>query len=110
MINSTNTVNIDGVAISALDLKKAFSIDNTDNFSRWVVRPLALLAAIGIGVAVFFASAFLIMVSLALLPVLAVAMWAMKTKLKRDLGQAQAAESPITEGSDGPAGHGQVAS
>lgn len=91
MINSTNTVNIDGVAIKEFDLKNAFAIDQGDTFTRWVVRPLAILAAIGVGVAVFFASAFLIMVSLALLPLLAVAMWAMRTKLQRDLDNMQTA-------------------
>ncbi len=88
MINSTNTVNIDGVAFRQFDIKKAFSAEHSDNFTRWVVRPLALLAAIGIGVAAFFASAVLILASLALLPLLAVAMWAMKAKLERDLASA----------------------
>jgi hypothetical protein len=89
MINTTNTVNIDGVTLRQFDLKKAFSMESDDNFTRWVVRPLALLAAIGIGVAAFLAGAVLILASLALLPLLAVAMWAMKAKLERDLAAAE---------------------
>jgi len=44
MINSTNTVNIDGAAFKEIDFKKAFESENQDFFSRWVARPLALLA------------------------------------------------------------------
>ena len=109
MINSTNTVNIDGDAIREFDLKSFFAIEQDDSFTRWVVRPLAILAAIGVGVAVFFASAVLVMVSLALLPVLAVAIWAMKTKLARDVersGANTASEAPPAD--TGP--HGQTAS
>jgi hypothetical protein len=90
MINSTNTVNIDGVAFRQFNIKDALSVEHSDNFTRWVVRPLALLAAIGIGVAAFFASAVLILASLALLPLLAVAMWAMKTKIERELASGDA--------------------
>ena len=59
MINSTNTVNIDGASFKEIDLKKAFESDNQDFFSRWVARPLALLAAVGVGVAVFMATPLL---------------------------------------------------
>lgn len=88
MINSTNTVNIDGISLKDVDLKKLLSETDNDMFGRWVARPLALLAAISVGVAIFFASAFLVVVSLALLPVLAVALWAMRTRIKRDLAQS----------------------
>ncbi len=88
MINSTNTVQIDGVELKNSDFLGAFANKNDDKFSRWVVRPLALLAAIGVGVAALFARAFFVLVSLALLPLLAVAIWAMKTKLERDLAAA----------------------
>jgi len=84
MINSTNTVNIDGASFKELDFKKAFESENQDFFSLWVARPLALLAAVGVGVAVFLASAFLVVVSLALLPLLAVALWAMRHHDKCD--------------------------
>jgi len=101
MINSTNTVNIDGAALKEFDFKKVFDSENQDLFSRWVARPLALLAAVGVGVAVFLASAFLAVVSLALLPLLAVALWAMKTKLQRDLAASDTTINVATEGAEG---------
>lgn len=84
MINSTNTVNIDGTAIPEVDLKAFFAADSDDTFTRWVVRPLALLAAVAFTFAIFLASAFLTVLALAFLPILAVSIWAMKTKFKRD--------------------------
>ena len=101
MINSTNTVNIDGAALKEIDFKKAFESENQDVFSRWVARPLALLAAVGVGVAVFLASAFLAVVSLALLPLLAVALWAMKTKLQRDLASSDTTIDVATANAEG---------
>ncbi len=104
MIKSTNTVNIDGVDFKAVDLSRLFASDSDDKFVRWVVRPLALLAAIGVAVAVFFASAFLIMISLALLPILAVAMWAMKTRIERELATDESViELGDEAGTDGQA-------
>ncbi len=105
MINSTNTVNIDGAAIKTIDLQKFFASDSDDKFVRWVVRPLAILAALGVGAAVFFASAVLIMVSLALLPLIAVAMWAMKSKIDREI---QDAESAVSKGAVVAGEHGQT--
>ena len=107
MINSTNTVNIDTASFKEIDLKKAFESDNQDFFSHWVARPLALLAAVGVGVAVFLASAFIAVVSLALLPLLAVALWAMNTKLKRDLA---ATNTTINLGNENTEGDVQVSS
>jgi len=101
MINSTNSVNIDGTSFKEFDFKKAFESENQDFFSRWVVRPLALLAAVGVGVAVFLAGAFLALVSLALLPLLAVALWAMKTKLQRDLASSDTTINVATESAEG---------
>lgn len=101
MINSTNTVNIDGATFKEFDFKKAFDSENQDFFSRWVARPLALLAAVGVGVAVFLASVFLVTVSLALLPLLAVALWAMKTKLERDLASSDTTINLATETAEG---------
>ena len=88
MINSTNTVNIDGTSIPELDLKAFFAADSDDTFTRWVVRPLAVLSAVAFGFAIFLASAFLILLTLAFLPILAVSVWAMKTKFKRDSTEA----------------------
>ena len=90
MINTTNTVNIDGTRIPEVDLKAFFSGKSDDSFTRWVVRPLALLSAIAFGVAIFIASAFLTMLALAFLPILAVSVWAMKAKIRRD-----AKDSPV---------------
>lgn len=96
MINSTNTVNIDGTGIPEVDLKTFFSGDSNDSFTRWVVRPLALLSAVAFGFVIFLASTFLTILALAFLPILAASVWAMKTKFKRD-----ASESPvIIESSD----------
>ena len=88
MINSSNTIHIDGTVINQEDWMNRFNLDTDDKFTRWVLRPLALLAALGFGVAMFFASAVLIMLSLAMLPLLAVAMWAVKRKLERDAAAA----------------------
>lgn len=96
MINSTNTVNIDGTRIPEVDLKAFFSSNNDDSFTRWVARPLALFAAVALGCAIFLASAFLTILALAFLPILAVSVWVMKTKLKRD----QAKSPVIIEASD----------
>ena len=90
MINSTNTVNIDGNVIDQEELASILKMDNNDRFTRWVVRPLALLTAIGMGVAMVFASVFIMLLSLATLPLLAVSLWAMKTKLKRDYDNSEA--------------------
>ena len=84
MINSTNTVNIDGTIIDHDEILNSFKLNSGDSFTRWVVRPLALLTAVGMGVAMFFASAFLIMLSLAMLPLAALSIWALKKKLERE--------------------------
>lgn len=88
MINSTNNVHIDGKVIDHEQLMGAFKFDSDDKFTQWILRPLTALAAIGIGVAMFFASAVVIMLSLATLPLLMVAMWAMKYKLRKDAAEA----------------------
>ena len=88
MINSTNNVHIDGKVIDHEELMGSFKFDSDDKFTQWVLRPLTVLAALGIGVAMFFASAVVIVVSLATLPLLMAAMWAMKYKLKKDTAEA----------------------
>ncbi|MBX2835480.1 MAG: YwiC-like family protein [Gammaproteobacteria bacterium] len=85
MINSTNTVNIDGTVLNDQDFKQFYSFNSEDKFSRWVVRPLALLTTVGLGVALVFASTFLLVLSLAMMPLFAVMLWAVKTKMERDL-------------------------
>ena len=88
MINSTNTLNIDGTTFDDADIKRFLSFDRTDTFSRWVVRPLAALTVIGLIVASVFASVFFIAASLALLPIMALAMWAVRKKIERDIKAA----------------------
>ncbi|OED35143.1 hypothetical protein AB833_31385 [Chromatiales bacterium (ex Bugula neritina AB1)] len=95
MINSINSFNIDGVKFDKFDINNAFTVDENDTFRKWFFRPLAVLAAIGIGVATFFASAILIMITLALSPILVMAMWAIRTKLERELKQSGIGASSI---------------
>ena len=109
MINSTSTINIDGVALEGDELNKVFSINQDDKFSRWVVRPLALLTVVGIGAAMLFASAFLILISLAMVPFLLLFFWALKTKLARDLANADAVVDTQSHNDAEQAGAAQVA-
>lgn len=88
MINSTNTININDTVLNDDVLKKTFSFKNEDRFTRWVVRPLVLLTALGVGAIMIFASAFLVLLSLAMLPLLAVGVWAVQKKVQRDLAAA----------------------
>lgn len=88
MINSTNTININDTVLNDDILKKTFSFENEDRFTRWVVRPLVLLVALGIGAIMFFASAFLMLLSLAMLPLLAIGLWAVQKKVQRDLAES----------------------
>lgn len=96
MINSTNNIHIDGNPIDHDEFMKTFKFNSDDKFSRWVLRPLAVLAALGVGAAAFFASAILLLLSLATLPLLALAMWAVKYKLERE----QAANDPVVHTQD----------
>jgi len=88
MINSTNTVTIDGLVIDHEEILNTLKVDENDKFTRWVVRPLAFLAAAGIAVAILFAGVFMMLVSLALVPLLAVSVWAVRTKLQREIAKA----------------------
>lgn len=88
MIKSTNTINIDGTTLNYADLNKLFSMGQNDTFSRWVLKPLAILAAMGLAVAAVFASVFLVMLSIALIPLILAFMWAMKKKMLKDLADA----------------------
>lgn len=93
MINSTNTINVDGTVIDQDEILKTLKLDESDKFTRWVLRPLAVLTALGIGAAVLISSAFMIMLTLAMLPLMAVAMWVAKTKIERDI----AASDPVID-------------
>ena len=101
MINSTSTIYIDGAAAGSGEFIKVFSVGKDDKFSRWVVRPLALITVLGIGVAMLFASAFLILLSLAMVPFLVAFLWAIKTKLARDVANAHpVADSKTSDGGE----------
>ncbi len=88
MINNTQTVNIDGTTLNNDTLAKALNFDKNDKFSRWVVRPLAILTVIGMGIALFFASAFIVVLSLAMMPLFALSFWAVKKKVERNIADA----------------------
>ena len=100
MINSTNTVNIDGTVLKDEEFIKAFKFDKDDKFSLWVLRPLALLTAVGVGIAMFFASAFLIILSMAMIPLLAISFWALKTKVERDMAKSDPVVDTQTSSSE----------
>jgi len=87
MIHSTNNVHIDGNVIDHEELMRTFKFDSDDKFTQWVLRPMAVLAVLGIGVATFFAGVIVIMLSLATLPLLMAAMWALKYKLNKDAAE-----------------------
>lgn len=100
MFSNNQTINIDGTVVKEEELIEAFTFNENDKFSRWVVRPLAVLTAIGIGVAMFFASAILIVISMAMVPLVAMSFWAFKKKVERDLAQADpvvATQSTVTD-------------
>lgn len=110
MINSTNTINIDGTSLDNKDFINLFTFNRDDKFSQWVLRPIAILAAVGLAVAVVLASTFLIVLSLAMLPVVALSVWAMRQKIER----ARAASDPVVDtqeaGQDDSAVNAQTAS
>jgi hypothetical protein len=93
MINSTHNVHINGTVLNEEELKNTFDFSKGDAITRWLLRPLAVLAAIGMGVAAFLASAFLLVLSLAMLPLLAVGLWAVKHKMEKD----HAAADPVVD-------------
>ena len=88
MINSTNTLNIDGTKLNNEEINRILDFDKQDTFTRWVVRPIAALTVVGLMVAGFFASAFFIAISLALVPFIALSAWALKKKMERDAAAA----------------------
>lgn len=109
MINNSQTVNIDGSGIDRETLEKVFTFDKTDPFNRWVLRPLALLAIIGTGVAVFLASAFLIILSLAMTPLIALSLWAIRKKVERDIAVADPVVATQERAPDEPVETGRLA-
>ena len=86
MINSTNTVNIDGAAFEGMNFKEDLQFRSDDKFSLWVIRPLVILSMVGLGIGLLFASAFLFAAMVVTLPLIALTIWVMKTKAERDAG------------------------
>jgi hypothetical protein len=84
MINTSHNVQIDGNAIDHDELMRTFTLDTNDRYSRWVLKPLAVLSALGFAVASMIAGAVLLALSVALLPMLALGAWALKSELQRD--------------------------
>lgn len=99
MIKNTSTINIDGTTINSEELKQAFSLDLNDNYSKWIIRPLVLLVALAAGAVVFFTSAFLLVASLAALPLLMLTVWAMRKKIQKDLEKT----NPVVDTQDNTA-------
>lgn len=102
MIHNNQTVNIDGTTLNNETMVTALSFNENDKFGRWVVRPLAILTAIGMSIAMFFASAFLIVLSLAMIPLIAVSFWAVKTKMARDIANADPVVDTQSAATDTP--------
>ena len=91
MLNSNHEIRFDSATLDPENLRRTFDFNSGDALTRWVLRPLALLAALGTGAAVLIASTFLIIASLATLPLLAIGMMVVKYKLEKD----QKAADPV---------------
>jgi len=105
MIKSENTVNIEGTIIDHESLNAYLALDANDKKTKWLVKPLILASGIGLAVAAIFASLFLLAVSIVIVPLLGIAMWAMKPKQTKNETQDNAAtdKTPVT-GNDGDNG------
>ena len=99
MIKSNNTVNIEGSVIDHEELKKYLSIDGVDDAkTKWLVRPLIMICGAGLAIAARFASVFLFAVSLVIVPVLGVAVWAMKSNsTKAETSDTRVAETTVSD-------------
>jgi len=101
MIKSNNTINIEGSVIDHDELREYLSFDGNDAKTKWLIKPLIVISGIGLAVAALFASVFLMAVSLVMVPVLGIAMWAMKSNIQKAVNQrAASAETPVSTGDD----------
>jgi len=80
MIKSESTVNVEGTVIDHDSLNEYLNLNATDKKTKWLVRPLILACGAGLAIAAIFASVFLVAVSIVIVPLLGIAMWAMKPK------------------------------
>jgi len=100
MIKNTNTVNIEGTVIDHDELKSFVLLDNDDPKTKWLIKPLILISGVGLAVAAVFASVFLMAVSLLLVPVLALAGWAMKSNIEKAAKQSEANADAVTDATE----------
>jgi len=96
MIKNTHTVNIEGTVIDQDELKSYLLLDNDDAKTKWLIKPLILISGVGLAAAAVFASIFLMAVSLVILPVMALAGWAMKSNIEKKVQQAASNASATT--------------
>lgn len=95
MIKSNNTVNIEGTVIDHEQLNEYLSIDPNDKKTKYLVKPLLLISGAGLAMAAVFASIFLVAVSLVVIPLIGVAMWAMKPKQQRSQAAGQTEQTDV---------------
>ena len=100
MIKNTNTVNIEGTVIDHDELKSFVLLDNDDPKTKWLIKPLILISGVGLAVAAVFASVFLMAVSLLLVPLMALAGWAMKSNIEKAAKQSEANADAVTDAAE----------
>ena len=100
MIKNTNTVNIEGTVIDQDELKSFLLLDNNDAKTKWLIKPLILISGVGLAVSAVFASIFLMAVSLLIVPVLAIAGWAMKSNIEKAAKQSTTTTADATDVTD----------
>lgn len=89
MINSTNTISIDEKLLNEESFTKAFDLNSDDSYTKWIVKPLAVLSTIAVGVVALFTGALMMMAAIATLPLIALSAWALKNKVERELADAE---------------------
>ncbi len=105
MIKSNNTINIEGTVIDHDELHEYLSFDNDDAKTKWLIKPLIVISGVGLAVAALFASVFLMAISLVMVPVLGVAMWAMKSNIEKAVKKkATSDEAPVSVGDNADSG------
>lgn len=95
MMKSTNTVNIEGTVIDHDTLKDYMSLDNGNWKTKWLVRPLILVSGAGLAIAAIFASVFVLAISLVMVPLIALAGWAMKSNIEARMKEASETENDM---------------
>ncbi len=91
MIKNTSTVNIEGTVIDQDELKSFLLLDKDDAKTKWLVKPLILISGVGLVAAAVVTSFFLMAVSLVIVPVLALAGWALKSNMEKAVAESTTA-------------------